>query len=174
MTIRTFWTILIKILGIWLVFSSLTVFPQLYSIVGLFNSNGTQQSFILFTVLGLLTIFVYILILQLFIFRTSWLINKLHLDKGFTEEKILLNFNISAILTIAIIIICGLIFVESLPQLCKEIFTFLQQKMIFREYPNSGWIIFHLAKTVLAYLIMTNSQFLVQFINKKTSKQTNV
>lgn len=114
---------------------------------------------------------IYIFILRLFVFRTAWLIDKLQLDKGFEEEKIDLNIQLSTVLTVATIVIGGLMFVDSLPQLCKQIFMSLQQKNMFRESPTSGWIIFHLVKTVLGYLLMTNSKLVIAFIDKQTTKQ---
>lgn len=171
MTIRTFWTIFIKILGIWLVLDSVTVIPQFFSTLVFNDPNDTTQSFALTAAILLLTIGIYIFILRLFVFNTAWLIDKLHLDKGFDEEKIDLNIQLSTVLTVATIVIGGLMLVDSLPQLCKQIFVFFQQKNIFRESPTSGWIIFHLVKTILGYLLMTNSKQVVAFIDKQTSKQ---
>ena len=173
MTIRTFWTIFIKILGIWLVLDSVTVIPQFFSTLFYVDPNDTAQSFSLTAALLLLTIGIYIFILRLFVFKTAWLIDKLHLDKGFDEEKIDLNVQLSTVLTVTTIVIGGLMFVDSLPQLCKQTFVFFQQKNMFRESPTSGWIIFHLVKTILGYLLMTNSKQVVAFIEKQTAKQND-
>ena len=173
MTIRTFWTIFIKILGIWLVLDSVTVIPQFISTLFYTDPNDTGQGFALSIALLLLTIGVYLFILRLFVFKTAWLIDKLHLDKGFDEEKIDLNVQLSTVLTVTTIVIGGLMFVDSLPQLCKQTFVFFQQKNMFRESPTSGWIIFHLVKTILGYLLMTNSKQVVAFIDKQTSKQND-
>ena len=115
----------------------------------------------------------YLFILRLFVFKTAWLIDKLHLDKGFDEEKIDLNVQLSTVLTVTTIVIGGLMFVDSLPQFCKQTFVFFQQKNMFRESPTSGWIIFHLVKTILGYLLMTNSKQVVAFIDKQTAKQND-
>ena len=173
MTIRTFWTIFIKILGISLVLSSLTVVPQFLTALPLFGQtfndiNGNFQGVGLLLILLLLTIALYILVLWLFVFKTAWLIDKLHLDKGFTEEKIELNIKQSTILSIAVIVVGGLILVDSFPMLCRQIFVFIQEKNMFREDPNSGWIIFHLVKTIIGYLLMTNSKLVIKFIDKET------
>jgi len=175
MTIKTFWTIIIKILGIWLVLDSITVIPQFLSALPFFGSNNDDNIFGVGVVVGLLllTIAIYVFILRLFVFKTAWLIDKLHLDKGFDEEKIDLNVQLSTVLTVATIVIGGLMFVDSLPQLCKQTFVFFQQKNMFRESPTSGWIIFHLVKTILGYLLMTNSKQVVAFIDKQTSKQND-
>ena len=169
MTIRTFWNIFIKILGIWLVLSLLSVIPQFARLLTFFvtNSNDRLLGIGITVALFLLTIGIYALILRLFIFKTDWLIDKLHLDKGFTEKKLELNIQRSIVLTIATIVIGGIIFVDSFPLFCQQVLLFIQQDNLFRESPKSGWIIFYLVKTILGYLLMTNSQFVVRFIDKQ-------
>ncbi|MBL0074339.1 MAG: hypothetical protein IPP34_22105 [Bacteroidetes bacterium] len=130
MTIRTFWTIFIKILGIWLVLDSVTVIPQFISSLFYPDPYDTGLGLPLSIAVLLLTIGVYLFILRLFVFKTAWLIDKLHLDKGFEEEKIDLNVQLTTVLTVTTIVIGGLMFVDSFPKLCKEIFVFLQQKNI--------------------------------------------
>jgi cytochrome c biogenesis factor len=167
MTIRTFWTIFIKILGIWLVLSSVTVIPQFILTFVYAGSNDTSRDFALAAGLLLLTIGIYVFILRLFVFKTAWLIDKLHLEKGFDGEKIDLNVQLSTVLTVTTIVLGGLMFVDSLPQLCKQTFMFFQEKDLFRESPTSGWIIFYFVNTMLGYLLMTNSKQVVEFIQKK-------
>ncbi|MCJ0743905.1 hypothetical protein [Pedobacter montanisoli] len=172
MTIRTFWTIFIKILGIWLILGSITVIPQFLSVFYYtYSNNNTIQDIALTIVLLLLTISVYILILRLLVFKTDWIIDKLRLDKGFNEEEINLNIQLQTILRIAIIVIGGIMCIDSLPQLCQQIFVFFQQKNVFGESPSSGWIIFHFIKGLIGYLLMTNSRSIVAFIDKQSTKQ---
>jgi hypothetical protein len=94
----------------------------------------------------------------------------LHLDKGFTEDKIELNIKQSTVLTIAVIVVGGLIFVDSFPQLCRQIFVLFQQKNMFKDDPNSSWIIFQLVKTIIGYLLMTNSQLVIKFIDREAKE----
>src|ERR1035437_6925968 len=99
MSVRNFWTVLLKILGIWLViggFTTISQFISAFSYIG--TSNGNWWSAL--SVIGLLflTIGVYIFVLWLFVFKTSWLIDKLKLEKGFNEEKIECNIQSSSII----------------------------------------------------------------------------
>jgi len=169
MTIRTFWTVLLKILGIYLVLDSFKVIPQFISTFYTFASDPeqTMQVYAWTFAYLLFTIGLYAFILWLFVFKTDWLINKLHLQKGFIEERIEFNIPRSTVLSIAIILIGGLMFVDSLPQLCRQIFSYLQQKNMFLQNPSSGLIIFQFVKTTIGYLLMTNSQFIVNFIDRK-------
>ena len=169
MTIRTFWTLLLKILGIWLILSGLTVISQFISAFTFFGYNHQDNFFavIYIVVLMLLTVGLYFVVLKLFVFNSNWIIDKLKLDKGFQEEKIDLSITLKTVLTIATIVIGGIIFVDALPMLCKQIFTFMQQKSIFREDPQFMWIIFYSVKALIGYLIMTNSKLVIDFIHKK-------
>ena len=171
MTIRTFWTIFIKMLGIWLVLDCLTVIPQFFSTVFFTNGNTNIQTTAMWIGLMLLTIAFYFLVLRVFVFKTSWIIDKLNLDKNFTEEKIDLNISSNTVLRIATLMIGGYILVESLPALCKQVFSFYQQKSIFKEYPSSGWIIYHFIKSLIGYLLLTNSKTIVEFINNQTKEK---
>lgn len=168
MSVRNFWIVLLKILGIWLViggFTTISQFISAFSYIG--TSNGNWWSALSAIGLLFLTIGVYIFVLWLFVFKTSWLIDKLKLEKGFSEEKIECNIQSSSIIKIATIVIGGLIFIDSLPQFCRQTFIFFQQKSMLVENPTTGWIIFHLVKTVIGYLLMTNSKFVVKFIERQ-------
>ena len=78
MTIKTFWTIVIKMLGIWLGLGFLTVIPQFISALTYFGANRNENLFaiVYVIVLFLLTIGIYTFILRLFVFKTDWLIVK--------------------------------------------------------------------------------------------------
>lgn len=176
MTLRLFWSIFIKILGIWFVLDSLIVIPQFLS--SLSSYIFYEDDFIGGTavVIGILLITIgsYLFILRLFVFKTNWLINKLHLVKGFEDKDIDININKSTVLKISIIVIGGLIFVEALPQLCMVLFGFFQQKSIFRENPSSSWIVFHSVRTIIGYLLMTNSNSVMKFIEQQTDKHDEI
>ncbi|GAB4450435.1 MAG: hypothetical protein Fur0028_05900 [Bacteroidales bacterium] len=170
MNIRTFWSLFLKILGIWLILSGLTVIPQFISAFAYFGDNNQDNFFaaIYIIVILLLTVGLYFVVLKLLVFNSNWLIDKLKLDKGFQEEKIDLNITLKTVLTIATIVIGGLILVDALPMLCKQIFTFMQQKSVFREDPQFSWIIFYSIKALIGYLLMTNSKMVINYIDKST------
>lgn len=172
MNVKNFWTIFLKVLGIWLVINGVTTITQFISALSVLSFNNKEElwSILYVVVVLILTIAIYFFVLWLFVFKTSWLIDKLKLEQGFSEEKFEYNIQYSSIMTIAIIVIGGLIFVDSLPLFCKEAFNYFQQKRMFNENFSSGWIFFHLVKTVLGYLLMTNSKFVVNFIEIQTNK----
>lgn len=106
MSLKTFWTILIKILGIWLILESLSVLSSAFWAIPW--DTPFAEYILAIIVIIILTLAIYGIILWLFVFKSSWLIDKLRLDKGFTEEKIDLNVQRSTVLTIAVIVIGGI------------------------------------------------------------------
>ena len=166
MKIKTFWLILLKIIGLALVLRGVNVIMYSISTVSSIITWDSTDIIIWFLLPIILTVIIYLFVLWLFVFKTSWLIDKLRLEKGFEEEKLEIKAQLSSILSIAIIVIGGIMLIESLPQLCKQIFTFLQEKRMFRESQTTGWVILYFVKAILGYLIMTNSKPILTFINK--------
>ena len=164
MKIKTFWLVLLKIIGIFLVLKGVsTVILSLNSIFMINSYDGLIWE-VLITII--LVIVIYFLILWLFVFKTSWLVEKLRLEKGFEEEKIELNTQLSNLIPIAIIVIGGIILINSLPNLCKEISTFLQSKYAWKHSPATGWIILYTVETLIGCLFITKSKQLTAFINR--------
>ena len=158
-----------KILGIFLVVRGVDVVLSSFSI--LFYAEGEEM--LIYTIVAIGTVAVYFFILWLFVFKTAWLIDKLDLENGFEEERIELKNDFSNILSIAIIVMGGIMVIDSLPQLCKSIFTYYQAQKMFcpwRENPSTGWIILYLVKAIAGYLLMTNSRQIANFINRKSEK----
>jgi len=167
MTIRAFWNILLKILGIYLVVQGVNVIAPY---IGAFATVTSTEDSIYYIAVTLSVLVAYFFILWLFVFKTSWIIDKLQLEKGFEEERIDLKNDSAAIMTIAVIVIGGIMFIESLPELSRELSLFIKREEIpFQENPNIGWTIFFVAKAILGYLLMTNCKPIVAFISRKSA-----
>ena len=167
MTIRTFWNILLKILGIYLVVQGVGVIMPYLAVFTTTFAMGTDDM-IYYIVLTLSILAAYFFILWLFVFKTSWLIDRLDLENGFDEERIDLKGDFSAIMTIAVIVIGGTMLVESLPMLAREFSLYIQRKEIaFQENPSIGWTIFYIVKAMIGYLLMTNSKPIAAFYKQK-------
>ncbi|ADQ78817.1 hypothetical protein Palpr_0661 [Paludibacter propionicigenes WB4] len=169
MSVRNFWTIFLKVLGIWLVINGVTTIIQFvtsfFSVIA--GNNNEAWTIIYYILLLIVTIGIYLFILWLFVFKTSWLIDKLQLERGFKEDRIEGDFDYSKVMMIATIVIGGYIFVDSLPMFCRYTFNYFQQKQMFQDGFSSGWLFFYLAKSVIGYLLMTNSRSVVKFIEKQ-------
>ncbi|WP_406843578.1 hypothetical protein [Flavobacterium soyae] len=167
MSIRTFWVILIKILGLLLISGALTVIPQWFTSIFYTYQSGDVYNMAILASLLLIILFVYFFIFKICMYKTSWIIDKLKLDKGFDNETLELNSSENKIISIAVIVIGGLMFVENIPVLLREMFVFFQDKNLFKDYPKAGWIIFDFCKVILGYLLMTNSFRITNFIRSK-------
>lgn len=169
MSVHNFWTVFLKALGVWLVISGFTTVTQFTT--GLFSvlSSGGNDWLNIIYVSGIstTTILFYFFVLWLFLFRTSWLIDKLRLEKGFKSETIEFDMQYFSLLNIAIIVMGGLMLVDSLPLFCRETFKYFEQKRMFVPDFSSQWIFFYLVKSVLGYFMLTNSQRIINFIRKQ-------
>ncbi len=171
MLINTFWKIIIKIIGLWLLFSCISIIPQFSSTLSSTNGSLNFESLLYIWLMLFGSIAVYILIIRLFLFKAEWLVEKLKLEKNFNEEKIDLNIKSSTVLTIVIIIIGALTIIQSLPSFCSSLYNFLQQKMLFKDYPDSCWLIFHFLKTIIGYLLLTNGKRFAKYIEKESDEK---
>ena len=170
MSPRSFWMILIRIIGVYLIFESLYVIvPFITGVFYIFKEN-TGGAFFEALLRSVVVLGIYFIVFRYCIFRTELLIDKLQLDKGFEEEKFELNIHRSTVLRIAIIVIGTLIIIDALPPLCKEVFSYSQlggPDRGFKENPASGWIIFYIVKLLVGFFMMTSSRLVVNFIERK-------
>lgn len=168
MTIRTFFTIFIKMLGLYLLFDSIGTIVQLFAAIMAPKPFDPEMSGYSLLPIYLFATGVYALFFGLFIFKTNWLIDKLHLDKGFTTDTIEWNIEYTTVLSIAIIVIGGLMFVQGLPAFCNQAFSYFQANVLFKESSQSHWLILYFVQMVVAYLLMTNSKSIASFISKQS------
>ncbi len=172
MLINTFWKIVLKIIGLWLLFSLITVLPQFISSVTYNNHlEGTNLAFI---ILGILIgILVYVVMIRLFLFQSEWLITTLKLEKSFKEERIDLSVTSKTALTIATIVMGGLAIIGAFPKFISLLFEFLRQRESFKNYPDSPWLIMDFLELLLGYLLLTNGKTIAEYILKKSDAGTD-
>jgi len=173
MTPRSLFAIIIKIIGIYLLIGSFVTIPQMITAVLSFRAQvsyaGPGDLFALAFFI-LITAAIYIGIMRYCLFKTEWLIDKLHLDKGFDEEKLEINIHRSTVLKIAVIVIGAVMVIDSLPALCKEVFVYSQMSAPnrgFNENPSSKYMIVDIVKLFIGFFLMTNSRLVVNFIERK-------
>jgi hypothetical protein len=170
MEINTFWKIVLKSIGLWLIIQGIYFIPQFFTLFILplsYQINEPTPLWMYAT--SILILLIYVLIVRTFLFNSQWIINIFKLDRHFTSDRIDLNTSEFKILSIIVIIIGAVIFVEGLPLLVREIYKFFQQEALIKDYADTGWILFTGIKTLAGYLIMTNSKFIVNLIEKKNT-----
>jgi hypothetical protein len=180
MTPRSLFVILIKIIGIYLIIEAIAFLPQLISTMYMYGrqmSESSLQDTLESGFFILLAVGTYLLILRYCLFKTDWIIDKLHLDRGFTEEKFEINIHRSTVLKIAVIVIGGVMVVDSLPLLCKQVFSYIQMSKIntsFKEIQSSGWITYYFVKFFVGFSLISASRLIVNFIERKRKEPATI
>jgi len=170
MSINTFWKIIIKSIGLWLLINCVWVIPQFMSTLSFQDGEINWNNLLLIWVMCFATLLVYILVTRLFLFKTEWLVKLLRLDQNFAEEKIDIEIAPKTILSIVVTMIGGVYFIKSFPSLVNSIFEFLRQKELFKEYNNAGWIIYFFFASIIGFLVMTNGKTISNFIWKNNTQ----
>ena len=169
MLLNTFWKIIIKSIGLWLIINSIWVIPQFSSTLHFIDGEISLENLALVWLMSITTLIIYILVIRLFLFKTEWIIKILRLDKNFSEEKIGLDIPSKTVLSITITIIGAIWFLMSFPNLVSSIFDFLRQKELINNYAETGMLIYFFIATISGYLIMANSKFVTNYIWKENT-----
>jgi hypothetical protein len=169
MTPRTLFNIILKILGIFFIKDILTILPQLLSTILYLTKVDTVGEAIWTLVTTMLILLVYVFISYFLIFKSDLIIDKLKLDTGFDQETIPLNIHRSTILSISIIVIGGLILADEIPNLCRQLFAYFQEKRMTygQTNPNISYSVLAGAKIVIGLLLIGNQRQIVNFIEHK-------
>ena len=169
MTIRTLFTIILKVLGIFFIKNFIETLPQLLSLLNFMNDFAGNQKLIIGLSEFSLMLLILGLISYLLLFKTDLIIDKLQLDKGFKEEVIPLNIHRTTILSIAIIMIGGLLIINELGNFCRQLFLYYQEvKLSKQNYlsknPNILYSIISFVKIILGLLLIMYQKQIVHFI----------
>jgi hypothetical protein len=169
MTTKSLFNIILKILGIFFIKDILAAVPQLLSVILYINNSNTVGEAIWTLVSTVLILLVYVFVSYQLIFRSDFIIEKLKLDKGFDQETIPLNIHRSTILSISIIVIGGLIIAQEIPNLCRQLFDYFQEKRMTygQTNPSISYSVLAGAKIVVGLLLMGNQRQIVSLIEAK-------
>ncbi|WP_259068272.1 hypothetical protein HDF24_08685 [Mucilaginibacter sp. X4EP1] len=172
MTPNTFWKFFLKIFALYLIWQILTIIP---SFVSNLISSVSQDKGALFTVFAgaLFVVLLFTAIVRYCLFQTDRVIDKLHLEKGFPDEKLEINIHRSSLLSIAIIILGGVMLADALPLLIANIFSYIQgsdNTIKFRDNHATPYLIAYFLKVVIGYFLVADSRLVVNFIERKRKK----
>jgi hypothetical protein len=171
MTPKTFFTIILKIIGLFFIRDLLLSLPQLVSFI-LYLKNGETLEAVWNLISAGIFILLELLICYYLIFKTYWIMHKLKLTEGFDQEVIPLNMHRSTILSIAIILIGGLILLDEIPNLCRRVFTYIEERRVNYSEINKEvpYIVLSVVKIIIGILILTENRHIVSLIEKSKSK----
>ena len=172
MTTRTIFTIIIKVFGLLLILGLLEVIPQALSAFSLIIQGGFVELGIVFFIFSLAFLF-YFFIIRLLLFKSGKIIDMLSLEKDFDQQAFEINLKQSTVIQIAIIVLGGLLFINTLPDFIGQIITYVNQKQFegtFVTNPTFKFVVISGIKLLLGYLLMNNSKTITSWIAKETKE----
>jgi hypothetical protein len=174
MTPRSLFAIIIKVIAIYLIVASLSFIPQLLSTLMMLFQPGMSaprgEEILTSILIIILIVGFYIFFLRLCLFKTDWIIDKLRLSEGFSEEKFELNIHRSTVLKISVIVIGAVMLTDSLPMLCKQVISYIQMSrayMSFSQNHESGWMIYYFVKFFIGFSLISANRPIVNYIERK-------
>ncbi|MEO8569987.1 MAG: hypothetical protein ABI419_12640 [Ginsengibacter sp.] len=179
MTPKNLFNIILKIFGLFFLREIVFIIPQLISSISFliqpdsFENNQYSNYGIGGFIVVLIIIVFYCFIIYQLIFKANIIIDKLNLDKGFNQEEFSFHISTSLVLTIALIVIGGVILTEEIPNLCRNIFSYFQEKSLTHGMTkqNYSYIIFSAVKVIIGSLIIGERQRIVEFAEKRQTKK---
>ena len=170
MTPRNLFTIILKVIGIFFIRNILMTAADIIPAVTDVNKEEFEDFGVLNLVVLLLEFLVNLLLTYIFLFKTNWVIDKLKLDQNFQQETFNFNIDGAAILRIAIIVLAGLIIVDSLPALVQEIIYFIEMKKSGVPGAKNYSVILQAIKLLIGILLIAYQNSIVNFIEHKQRK----
>lgn len=168
--------IILKVFGIYLIKDVLiSIPPVLYSMLQM--SDLSMGMAITNLILSIFVLGIYTGICYLLLFQGKWIISKLQLTSGLTDEPLAMNPHRSAVLTIAIIISGIVILVFSVPQLVRSIYDWavymdLRKAMLDSGDYNYEKMIVSFCEVALGLLFLGNQRLIVNFIESRRRQAT--
>lgn len=136
--------------------------PLLYG-----HSDYDFEDLKLLLAVNLLIVVIFIAVIRLFLFKTDSLIRYFRLDRNFQETTFSLSLSEVTVLRIALIVMSGMALLDSIPDFCRNLFEFTQQKILFKDYPNAHWLVFQFIKSGLALWVLSNSSRVAGWVTQK-------
>ena len=176
MTPRSLFNIIIKVFGLFFLREIINTIPQLISSVIYFTKADTiQERLWTFIFTAVILLFYTFLVFKL-LFNTNYFLDKLKLDQGFNQEDFSFNISTSKVLTIALLVTAGVILTNEIPNLCRHIFSYFQEKRLTHGMtkPDFSYLIISAVKIIIGLLFIGERKRISEFVEKRQSeKQTD-
>ena len=159
-------------MGIWIVIHGIMSLPELVmDFLTIYNAPYGTSEVIAFQILFLVVpIIFYLFVLQFLVLKSQSVIDLLKLEKGFEETRIDISLPYNKILRIIIILIGGILLVTAIPNLFENLYTYLTENLPLNASPRATSLIVGIFQSITGFLIMTNSDIVQRYINKKSGE----
>ncbi len=179
MTPRNLFNIVLKIFGLFFLREIINTIPSVITSALFYYNGSNTESIVASLIVSIIVLAFYIFIVHQLLFKTNKYLDYLKLDQGFDEHELSFDeqdeFSIglssTRILTIALIVIAGVILTEEIPNFCKQLYLYFDQRMSTYNAapPDLSYMIFGGAKILIALLLLGERTWIIQFIeNRKT------
>ena len=172
MTPRSLFNVILKILGVFFIRDFLESMSQLFLVFSLFDKHSDMSEELLALLGTVVVILVEVFFCWLLVFKTEWVIKFLKLERGFDQETIPLNMHHSTILSISIIVIGGWLVVNEIPNFCRQLFSYFQEKRMTygQTNPKIQYSVVSGVKIVIGILLIAEQRLLVNLIERQRKK----
>jgi hypothetical protein len=172
MTPRTLFNLILKILGIFIIKDLLEAIAQIFVVFSLFDKPNAMPE-LLWTLLATIAVFlIEAFLCYILVFKTEWVIKILKLESGFDQETIPLNMHRSTILSISIIVIGGWLIANEIPNFCRQLFEYFQEKRMTygQTNPKIQYSVLSGVKIVIGILLIAEQRLIVNLIERQRRK----
>ncbi|MBK0380312.1 hypothetical protein [Mucilaginibacter segetis] len=172
MTFKSFWTIIIKMAGLYIGWQIIISVPQLISVFQSSYSRDNYEQITGFVFLYGLQIAIYLCLSIICLFKSSWFVSILRLAEDFREPNLQLNLHRASIIKVIVILLGGIMFLNGFPGFCANLLRFLQTDNghAFFTHPQFPWLVFSGLELLIGYCMMAYSSTFVTFIELQRRK----
>jgi len=181
MSPKSLFIIVIKLIGLYFILKLLDYIPEfskaIFQVFAMYEITSTgggslgmifaPSTFLFFSVAF------PILLVWICLFKSGWVVKKLRLDTGFSEENFALNMHRSTVLRIAIIITGLLVVFDTLPDLGKHFVIYLRASYndIGPDHASAlPLFLYYFFKFLIGLFLATASRLVVNIIELKRKK----
>jgi hypothetical protein len=168
MSPRSFWIVLLKLVGVWILFHAFDVVPQFFVLFYPAYPSPLRYENWEVILSSLIIVLVYVAIIRLLVFRPDVVIDKLKLDKRFDEEQFSFNIHRSTAIAIAVIIVGALMIMNNVPVFLRGVYFYYRSQTIDRTGPSVDLtsMFFDFCQILTGHLLVVNNRQVVNFIEK--------
>ena len=134
-------------------------------------SGGYYRDGIYALLFSVVPFFIYVALSYVMIFNPAVFIDKMKLDQEFYEEQFTMSMDKHVVMRMAVIIVGLYLLISATPDLFRELIAYYQNSVnnVFSETRNykAQGIAYTGTKVMAAYIMLTNSTYIANFINKK-------
>ena len=175
MSPRNLFNVVLKIMGILFLKYTIELAPQFLQLVPYIKDTPTFDMICIASSL-IAVLVIYLAFTYMLIFKSDYLITKLKLTSGF-DEIIPINADRKTIIGISVIIIGGLVVIDSVPLLFKQVYNYylsmqISQGMAKTKY-DVQYFILYTSKIIIGLLLMGEQKRITNLIYRYTDNDKN-